>query len=100
MRGTWIRWMMTDIKLFTVKIDIMGKKVMINLTDERPFALFDNRFFLSVDDDGRADMIVKGNMPELESALLMIMRDHGVIAEFILKVAHAYVGGVVEGPAV
>jgi hypothetical protein len=92
--------MMTDIKLFTVKIDIMGKKVMINLPDERPFALFDNRFLLSVDDDGRADMIAKGNMPELAAALLMIMKDHRLVAEFIVKVAHAYEGGVGEGPTV
>lgn len=70
--------------------------VMINLPDERPFALFYTRLVLSVqkgstpDAVGRYDMIVKGDMNELASALVDVALDHNVIGDFLITVAKEY----------
>ena len=68
----------------------MSGKTMIQFPEERPFALYDNRFFLSVGETGASDAIVKGDMNLIAAALVRIMLDHEIIAKMFITAVTEY----------
>jgi hypothetical protein len=68
----------------------MSKAFMLEIPGERPFQLYDNRFFLSTSGDGWGDLIIRGDMADLATQLVLIMLDHQVIARMFLAVAEKY----------
>jgi hypothetical protein len=68
----------------------MENKTMINLPGERPFALYDNRLFLSVASNNASDCIVKGDMNRICDAAVYLMLRHTEIANLFTEIVRQY----------
>jgi hypothetical protein len=69
---------------------IMENKTIINLPGERPFALYDNRLFLSVGSNNASDCIIGGDMNRICDAAVYLMLRHAEIADIFVEIVRQY----------